>query len=312
MSNEKLVEQFLRVGLIEKNLSKKTLKAYKYDLEDQMRFFGSIPFNAISIQNLRQYLEFLNKKNLKGSTIKRKIATIKVFFSFLEDEELINNSPAIKLKYKFRIANRVPRVMSKDEVKRLLESTHKSVSNNSNAPSCDNKLIKCIRDRAMLEILFATGIRTDELVKLNINDVDLNRRTLLIHGKGGKERILHITSIEVALTISEYLRRRQKILTNDNALFLNKYKNRIGVYSIRNIFIEYCKKAKIAHKYTPHCLRHTMATFLIENGADLRSVQEILGHSSIKTTEIYLQVSNRRKVEVMTKYNQRNKFCLNS
>lgn len=308
MINNKFVEKFLEVSKIEKNLSNRTLKAYKCDLKAFLDFFESKSIISLNVDDLREYLFRLEKKNLNDSTIRRKIATIKVFFSFLEEEGLIESSPAKRLKKKFKVSKRLPRVMSTEEVKNLLRAAHISTKEVENGSEFIMKRYKRLRDRAMLEILFATGIRIDELVKLNVYDLDLNRKTLLIYGKGRRERVLYISSDEVLCSIREYLKYRSKFSPDTTALFLNKFGQRLSVHSIRNIFKEYCQLAGIKRKFTPHCLRHTMATLLIENGADVRSVQEILGHSRIDTTEIYLEVSKRRKQEVLSRFNQRNHF----
>lgn len=310
MNNEDYVRKFLHISRIEKNLSERTLKAYNCDLKAFLAFIRSKPIETLDIEDLREYLLDLDKRNLKDSTIRRKLATLKVFFSFLEDEDLIDISPTRKLKNKYRILKRIPRVMSNKEVESLLKATHICVDREENGSVFNTKRLKRLRDRAMLEILFTTGIRIDELVKLSLNDLDLNRKTLLIHGKGRKERLLYISSNEVIHTIKEYLEYRAKYVLKTRALFLNKFGERLSVHSISNIFREYSDLAGIERRFTPHCLRHTMATMLIDNGADVRSVQVILGHSSISTTEIYLEVSKRRKQEVLSRFNQRNNFHL--
>lgn len=308
MMNNELMEKFLHISKIEKNLSKRTLKAYKCDLRAFLGFFKSKPITTIGIEDLRGYLTQLGKENLKDSTIRRKLATIKVFFTFLEDEELIQTSPTNKLKKKFKVSKRLPRVLSVKDVKNLLKATHILAKKASNGSILSMKRLKRLRDRAMLEILFATGIRIDELIRLSIHDVDLNRKTLIIFGKGRKERLLYVSCDEVLFSIAEYLNYRAKLNLRTNAFFVNKFGTRLSVHSLRNIFNEYCQIANISCKFTPHCLRHTMATMLIENGADVRSVQEILGHSRISTTEIYLTISKRRKQEVLSRFNQRNYF----
>lgn len=310
MKNKELVGKFLEVSKIEKNLSERTLKAYRSDLKSFMDFFRTSLIESLDIEDLREYLSHLEKRNLKDSTIRRKLATIKVFFSFLDDEGLIDVSPAGKLKKKYRVIKRLPRVMSAKEVKMLLKATHYSTKQSKNGSKFNMRHFKCLRDRAMLELLFATGIRIDELVKLNVHDLDLYRRTLLICGKGRKERMLYISCDEVLYSIKEYLDYYKKRDSESKALFLNKFGQRLSVHSIGNVFKEYSQMAGISRRFTPHCLRHTMATMLIENGADVRSVQEILGHSRISTTEIYLSVSKRRKQEVLSRFNGRNQFQL--
>lgn len=312
MNNKELVEKFLEVSKIEKNLSVRTLKAYACDLKAFLIFFKSKRIRTIDIDDLRGYLSHLEKGNLSDTTIRRKLATLKVFFSFLEDEELIELSPTRKLKKKYRVYQRLPKVMSPEEVKNLLGAAHNGVKHTKNGSGFNMSRFKRLRDCAMLEILFSTGIRIDELVKINIYDLDLDRKTLLISGKGRKERLLYLSCDEVISAVKRYFEYSVKLAPETNALFLNRFGKRLSVHSIGNIFKEYSQMAGISRRFTPHCLRHTMATMLIENGADVRSVQEILGHSRISTTEIYLSVSKRRKQEVLTRFNGRNLFQIGS
>ncbi|MCP4581482.1 MAG: tyrosine-type recombinase/integrase [candidate division Zixibacteria bacterium] len=304
MKNRDLVKRFLEVSKLEKNLSWRTLKAYNCDLGDFLKFFKSKKINLLSIEDLREYLAYLEGKKLADSTTKRKLATIKVLYSFLEDEGFIDISPTKKLKKKYRISRRIPRVMSLDEIGRLLKAAYMMSAGKSHESIFHR--FKRLRDRVILEILFATGIRIDELVRLNVDDLDVIARTLIIFGKGRKERLIYISSDEVVNLINDYLKIRSEYDHSSSAFLLNKFGNRLSVHSIGNIFKEYCKIAGVIRKFTPHCLRHTMATMLVENGADVRSVQEILGHSRISTTEIYLTVSKRRKEIVLSQFNQRN------
>jgi len=304
MDNLELIEKFLLASRLEKNLSHRTLKAYRCDLSDLTQHFISQSFQSVTIDDLRTYLTHLESKGLSGKTIKRKLATIKVFYLFLEDEGLIELSPARKLKKKYRIPRRLPRVMSTDEIERLLRAVYLESKNTSGNSKFHN--FKRIRDRVIIELLYVAGLRIDELVKIDIEDINLGARTLYIFGKGRKERLLYISSDEVIILIKDYLTIRNSIPTETSALILNKFGKRLSVYSIGNIFKEYFKLASISRNFTPHCLRHTMATMLMENGADVRSVQEILGHSSISTTEIYLAVTKQRKEAVLNKFNHRN------
>ncbi len=309
MTNQEMIQKFLQICKSEKNLSSKTLKAYSCDIKQFLKIIGKKDFAKVTVEDLRGFLNKMGRRSLADSTIKRKLATIKVFFRFLVDDDIIKISPTLKLKNKFKTAKRLPKVMSTLEIKGILETAHQLVSNETTHQS-DYQSFKRTRDCAMLELLFVTGIRSEELVSIGLFDIDLVEKSVVIHGKGRKERKLYISSDEVILIIKQYLKYRNQLDTSTKALFLNKYKRPLGVQSLRSIFSEYCQKAGVERKFTPHCLRHTMATMLLENGADIRSVQEILGHSRISTTEIYLEVSNRRKQEVLSKFNQRNFFHL--
>ncbi|KYK28798.1 MAG: tyrosine-type recombinase/integrase [Theionarchaea archaeon] len=315
MKIKKSVEKFLNTVSVERNLSDNTLKAYLGDLTAFGKFLQEKDITEIDCDDLRQYIRILEANHYKDTTIKRKIATIKVFFNFLEQEGIISDSPTRKIRKRYITAKRLPKVMSKDEVERLLREAYHEVRKlselsrqlvESNSPN--DKLMRAYRDRVILEILFSTGIRIGELVNLDIEDVNLNDECILIFGKGRRERIVLISNSEVLKALKEYLILRKNIPSRSKALFLNKYGERLSIYSIEHIFQKYCEKAKIRSHYTPHCLRHTMATMLLNNGADIRVVQEILGHSCITTTQIYTEVSLEHKKRVLMKFNQRNKM----
>ncbi|MGD2072261.1 MAG: tyrosine-type recombinase/integrase [Candidatus Thorarchaeota archaeon] len=319
MNIKENIEKFLNTVSAERNLSDNTLKAYFGDLSAFGKFLQEKDITEINSDDLRQYIRTLEEKNYKDTTIKRKIASIKVFFNFLEQEGIISDSPTRKIRKRYKTAKRLPKVMSKDEIERLLRAAYHEVKKlneinsqlvESNSPN--NKLMRAYRDRMILEILFSTGIRIGELANLDIEDVNLNDKSILIFGKGRKERIVLISSFEVLKVIKKYLMLRKNIQSKSKALFLNKYGKRLSIYSIEYVFQKYCKKAKIKNHYTPHCLRHTMATMLLSNGADIRAVQEILGHSCITTTQIYTKVSLEHKKKVLMKFNQRNKMNISS
>lgn len=310
------IEKFLNAILVERNLSERTIKAYKSDLKLLNKTFWKKDIREITLDEIREFIGFLeNNHRYKDSTIKRKIATLKVFFMSLEDEGIIVDSPMRKIKRKYKIAIRLPKVMSARELKKLLRATYREVNLieafeglHFQQNKFNGKATRAYRDRAILEILFSTGVRIGELVALNLNDINLQERIILIFGKGRKERMIYISSDEVRMAIKEHMKMRKSIPTTSQALFLNKNNRRLSIYSVENIFKKYCKKARIKNHYTPHCLRHTMATMLLNNGADIREVQEILGHTSIVTTQIYTEVSPKHKKKVLMKFNHRNKI----
>lgn len=316
MKIESVIEKFLNSIVVERNLSERTLEAYKCDLKIFGQIFKQKEVEEITTENVREMIELLEKNHqYKDTTIKRKIATLKVFFNFAEQEGIISDSPTRKIRQKYKIAKRLPKVLSQRELKKLLKALydeikilHKMQEKNIDNDLKNNNLIRAYRDCAILEILFSTGMRIGELVMLNVNGINLQERTILIFGKGRKERIIYLSSDEVLNAIKEYLIYRKSIQTGIKALFLNRDKKRLSIYSIENIFRKYCNRAKIRNHYTPHCLRHTMATMLLYNGADIRAVQEILGHASVITTQIYTEVSQKHKKKVLTKFNARNRM----
>lgn len=318
MKIESVIEKFLNSIVVERNLSEKTLEAYKCDLKIFGQIFKQKEVEEITTENVREIIELLEKDHhYKDTTIKRKIATLKVFFNFAEQEGIISDSPTRKIRQKYKIAKHLPKVLSQRELKKLLKASYDEIKifqkmrekNIDNGLKINN-LIRAYRDRAILEILFSTGMRIGELVLLNVNGINLQERTILIFGKGRKERIIYLSSDEVLNAIKEYLIYRKSIQTNIKALFLNRELKRLSIYSIENIFRKYCDRAKIKNHYTPHCLRHTMATMLLYNGADIRAVQEILGHASVITTQIYTEVSQKHKKKVLTKFNARNRISM--
>ncbi|PWB53283.1 MAG: recombinase XerC [Candidatus Methanoperedenaceae archaeon] len=311
MKIESSIETFLNTIVVERNLSERTLEAYRSDLKIFSQIFKQREVEEITTENLREFIELLEKNHhYKDTTIKRKIATLKVFFNFVEQEGIIADSPTRKIRQKYKIAKRLPKVLSERELKKLLKASYNEIKILQELEKKNNNLSRAYRDCAILEILFSTGMRIGELVKLNVNGINLQERTILIFGKGRKERIIYISSDEVLSAIKEYLIYRKKIQTGMPALFLNRDKERLSIYSIENIFKKYCKKAKIKNHYTPHCLRHTIATMLLYNGADIRAVQEILGHASVITTQIYTEVSQKHKKKVLTKFNPRNRMSM--
>ena len=316
MKIDTATDNFLNTLAVERNLSDRTVKAYKCDLKLFSQLLDK-NVDEITTEDIREFIGHLEENHhYKDSTIKRKIATLKVFFTFLEEEDIISDSPTRKIKRKYRVARRLPKVMPIRDLNRLLKATYREVKTAERI--CDedetdinlDKQMRAYRNRVILETLFSTGMRIGELVALNIKDINLQERTILIFGKGRKERIIYISSDEVLVAIKEYLAYRKKINTKSPALFLNRDHKRLSIFSIENIFEKYCKIAKIKKHYTPHCLRHTMATMLLSNGADIREVQEILGHSSIVTTQIYTEVSSKHKKKVLMKFNHRNRISL--
>ncbi len=280
-----------------KNLSEKTLRAYTSDLKQFLRYE-----NNMLQPDICAFISYLNRQlKLKDTSIRRKIITLKNFYNYLLDTEIINSSPFRKLKFRFKQEKKLPKTLTVNEISKILKCF--DIDPTALSPFTQKEYI---RDAALLDLLISTGIRIGEAAALTIDDIILSERTLLIHGKGRKQRLIYISSSQTWDRIKTLIKERKNC--NDKHLFVNRYGQPLSIHGIEDIYKKYIKKAQITTKSTPHYLRHTFATNLLANGADLRSVQEILGHASVATTQIYTEVTTARKKQVLRKFNYRNKL----
>lgn len=294
---KKYIFQYLNHLQVTKNLTTKTLNAYRSDLK-QFIFFEK---NALE-PDLYGYFGYLQKVlNLSDTSVRRKIVTLKNFYEFLEYNQIINANPFEKLKFKFRQEKKLPKTLTIKEISALLNCFNVDVDEIS-----DFQRKQIVRDAALIDLLISTGIRIGEAASITLDDIIVNERTILIHGKGRKQRLIYISPPITWERLNMLIKNRKK--ERGEYLFVNREGKQLSIYSIENIYKKYAKKAKVNPKSTPHYLRHTFATNLLANGADLRSVQEILGHASVSTTQIYTEVSNVRKKQVLKKFNYRNKL----
>jgi integrase/recombinase XerD len=281
---------------VEKGLAKNTLESYRRDLDKFIAFMHKHKITApesVDQKALKLFIMDLHKCGRATSTISRCIASIRSFFSFLLQEGIIEHNPALELESP-KIQKKLPRVLTTGEVDLLLGQPRPGEHNG-------------LRDKAMLELLYASGIRVSELVNLNITDFDPEVGYLRCRGKGMKERIVPIGTVAINY-VSEYLdNSRAKLLKKNGepALFVNHHGGRMTRQGFWKILKKYARKSNITGDITPHTLRHSFATHLLENGADLRSVQEMLGHSDISTTQIYTQITRRKIREVYDKSHPR-------
>lgn len=293
---EKELQNYTNYLSVEKGLAKNTLESYRRDLRKLLGFFKKLEITelqTVSRDHITQFIMEMKKQGCATSSISRCIASIRSFFNFLLQEGLIEKNPAIELESP-RMEKKLPRVLTTTEVEKLLSQP---------SPGEHNGL----RDRAMLELLYASGIRVSELVSLNITDFEPQVGFLRCRGKGMKERIVPIGSVAINY-VNEYLdKSRAKLLKKNGepALFVNHHGRRMTRQGFWKILKKYALKSNIHGDVTPHTLRHSFATHLIENGADLRSVQEMLGHSDISTTQIYTQITKRKIREVYDKTHPR-------
>lgn len=280
-----------------KNLSDKTLKAYTGDLNQFFNFE-----NTILQPDICGFIAYLNSDlKLKDTSIRRKIITLKNFYEFLFNENLINFSPFAKLKFRFKQEKKLPKTLTIKDVSKILDCL--ITDYDSLSPFAKNAFT---RDAALLDLLISTGIRIGEAAAITLDDIISSEHTILIHGKGRKQRLIYISSPATWDRLKTLIKQRKR--SGNNFLFVNRYGKPLSIHGIEDIYKKYIKKAQITTKSTPHYLRHTFATNLLTNGADLRSVQEILGHASVATTQIYTEVSTARKKQVLKKFNYRNKL----
>jgi len=286
---DRYIEKFIRYLEIEKSYSKYTITNYKLDLEDFKKFLGDSALEKIDYLALRKYLAILKEKNLKSRTVGRRLSTLRSFFKFLIREGYLKNNPIASLSSP-KQEKLLPLFLTEEEVTKLIGSV-----------KLDDE--RGFRDRAVIETFYSTGIRVSELVGLNIEDIDFIGAVVKVLGKGKKERIAPIGDIALS-AIRAYLERRKK-QQEAGALFLNKSGKRITDRGIRNIIDKYIRIASLKQGVSPHTLRHSFATHLLNRGADLRSVQELLGHVNLSTTQIYTHLTTEKLKKVYDKAHPR-------
>jgi len=269
---ERYIEKFLSYLEIEKNYSPHTLINYKRDLLDFSSFVDK-PIDKIDYFVFRKFLANLSAKGYKKKTQARKISTLKSFFKFLMREGFIKVNPASSIPYP-KLEQSLPKFLTEEEMKRFLDSLP------------EERELQ-IRDKAILELFYSSGLRISELISLNIEDLDLMSGIIKVKGKGKKERILPMGEASMRI-LNKYLEKR---LSKERALFLNRFGKRISAVGVRKAINKWAKILALKEKVSPHVFRHSFATHLLNRGADLRSVQELLGHSNITTTQVYTHLT---------------------
>ncbi len=286
------ISSFLQHLVVEKGFSTNTAEAYRNDLNQFWEFLqarrgrgatGPYPWASVELNLLNEYIvDLRGRKGYRDTTTARKVAAIRSFFGFLFENGVINEDPTESLGSP-RVGRSLPKFLSKEEVTRLLDA------------ACQEPGNEAKRDAAILELLYATGLRVGELVSLNLTDIDLQESYIRCWGKGSKERLVHLYPKAVK-ELKEYLSRARLALVknrkDETALFVNHRGERLTRQWVWNILKVYRVKAGIRQRITPHTLRHSFATHLLQNGASLRHVQELLGHSSISTTQVYTHLTD--------------------
>ena len=288
---DRYVHKFINYLQIEKNASGHTVTNYKIDLREFSESIKDKPIEQITHLDVRLFMARMKEKNFARRSIARKMACLRSFFKFLYREGHIKTNPSISLSTP-KIEKKLPLFLNVNDVARLLESPD---------PSIDIGL----RDRAILETLYSTGIRVGELVGLDKEDIDFISGVLKVYGKGKKERLAPIGD-RALRAIKAYF---EKIGVNDinekKPAFLNKSKRRVSDRAVRRIVHKYIHKTSLNENISPHSLRHSFATHMLDRGADLRSVQELLGHANLSTTQIYTHVTTERLRSIYEKVHPR-------
>ncbi len=291
-----LVDEFINYLAVERGLAVNTLDSYNRDLNQFRGFLEKEEINDMqrATRNIiMAYLLFLQKRGRATATVSRHLAALKSFYHFLLKEKYIEKDPTANLESP-KLEKKLPHILSVSEVEMLL-----------NQPKGTDPA--SLRDKAMLELLYATGIRVSELIFLDINHINLEMGYIRCFGKGSKERIVPVGSF-ARKCVNEYLQKGRVKLVKTNSeqsLFVNQHGRRLTRQGFWKIIKKYARRAGISKDITPHTLRHSFATHLLENGADLRSVQEMLGHADITTTQIYTHLTKGRLREVYAKSHPR-------
>lgn len=297
-----LIEQFLAYLRVEKNASPHTLTAYSHDLAEFAAFLAAntgrdaarVDPAQVDHLQLRRFLAALQQQGQGKSTVARKVAALRSFFRFLNREEQLAANPLLDLTTP-KLEKKLPKFLYQEEMAALLRAPDGSPAGE--------------RDRAILETLYGGGLRVSELVRLDIKDVNIELAYARVFGKGSKERIVPLGGAALRALETYLGSGRQRLLcrsaSGTEAIFLNKSGGRISVRSIRNIVDKHMAKAALLQRISPHTLRHSFATHLLENGADLRSVQELLGHVRMSTTQLYTHVTKSGMKSVYQKTHPR-------
>ncbi len=291
-TEKEYIESFKTYLSVEKNFSNHTIKAYESDIVSYILWLNDVSCTDVDFNKLREYLHFIQRFDYKKTTIARKIASIRTFYKFLFRERYIDSDPAISLSAPKRPKS-LPKFLTPEEVEQILNNVK------IDTPAG-------FRNRVILELLWATGMRVSELSNLNFGDLNIEENEIRVFGKGAKERIVLISD-RAKKYLTQYISSARSLLApgyeigeiNDSSpVFINSTAYRLQNKTIRNVIKDIVEKIELPKKVTPHVFCHSFATKLIENGADLRVVQELLGHAGISNTQIYTHISLKHMKDV--------------
>lgn len=296
--NEDFINKYLIYCQSQKRLSSHSLKAYQIDLK---QFYHFVSTKEITKQLLLDYINYLHQ-TYKSKSVKRKIASLNAFFTYLEFEEIIDYNPLHKIKLEFKSEKTLPRIVKNKDLELFFEQLYSELNN---ATSNNQKEI-ALRNVSIIELMMATGLRVSEVCNLKKNDVNLEEKYIRIIGKGSKERILQIENEYVLKALCKY-----NCLNKNNDIsyfFANRLGHKVSEQSVRIMIYNITEKAHIQQHITPHMFRHSFATMLLEEDVDIRYIQKILGHSSITTTQIYTHVTSNKQREILRDKNPRKRI----
>lgn len=297
------IDHYLTYCRCQKRLDEKTLKAYRIDLT---QFLSQISCSTPAEINSAILEDFIAKlhKNYKPKTVKRKIASLKALFHYFEYRELIERNPFHKMQIRFREPIILPKTIPLHTVETLLSTIYKQHAD----AKTDYQQKNTLRDIAVIELLFATGMRISELCALKVNDVNLYDKNILIYGKGAKERRIQIGNDDVVRALEEYKAAFEENIQKCGHFFANQADRPLSDQSVRRMINKYTALSAIEQHITPHMFRHTFATSLLEADVDIRYIQEMLGHSSINITEIYTHVAMAKQRDILVTKHPRKDF----
>ena len=309
MKISKTLNLYLEHCKLDRNLSDRTIEFYQIDLQQFINYVNekNIQYpRKIDRKIIRSYYRSLRGYSIRS--IRRKLTVIKGYLHFLEFEEIIKANPFRTLGFRTWEPRKVPQVMDLEEVKRILtfQAAEKENIKNKDVKIYGEKL----RDLLILEFLFATGVRVSELCGIKFEDVNLAKASMLVRGKGKKERIVHLSNPETIVLFHEYYFFHKKLIQATGFFFINRLGKKLAYSSVRHLVLKVVANAGVKKKVTPHTFRHTFATLFLEQDVDLKYIQHFLGHSSIRTTQIYTHVTNKKHLQILEDKHPRNLFRL--
>ena len=296
-----LIEQYLSFCQNRKNLDQKTIKSYRIDLQQYKDYYQLNELEWVEKSSIEQYIDHMHNK-YKPKSVKRKIASLKAFFHYLEIEDIIGLNPFHKIQIKYKEPFILPKTIPINSIESIINYAY---SQYKKATTAYSRMV-ALRNILILELLFATGMRISELCSLKSDLIDLNDYVIRIYGKGNKERLIQICNENVRSLIDKYI----TVMCNNDIpyFFVNRLHNRLSEQSVRYMIDDYAKNAGIKQHITPHMFRHSFATLLLEEDVDIRYIQQMLGHSSITTTQIYTHTSIGKQKAILATKHPRNKF----